>query len=453
MMTDGQLQWAPMDSNLDTFIFGDDVYEMSAGDDRGAAKLKGYFGQDAAAIDEYYRLIRSVERSFFWWMPTRIGPPWKARLLSPPGAGSCFRRFSARHTGEVLAGLTSNERLRAVLAGRWGTYGLPPKDSAFSMHAIVERHYTRGGNYPVGGAAAMAEKIIPGIERAGGLVVVNAEVAQIRIWGSRAIGVRLSDGHELTSDYVISDAGLPNTFGRLVARSDLDRLGLGQIAAGLKPSTAYINLYLGFEESDQVLGNKRTGNLWWYPSYDHDANHKRFFADIGQEPPSMFVSFQSVKDPAWERHHPGTSTVQGLVPCPYAPFARWEDTVPGKRGREYDEFKARLTERMLERLYRIVPHLRGKPAHVELSTPLSTRHYMSHLRGEMLGVEHTPERFACPALRPYTPIKGLLLTGADALIAGVCGAMGGGVLCALTVLGLLRGRHIVRHVLPWKFPD
>ena len=81
------------------------------------------------------------------------------------------------------------------------------------------------------------------------------------------------------------------------------------------------------------------------------------------------------------------------------------------------------------------PQLRGKVDHAELSTPLSTQQFCHYERGEIYGLQHTPARFDERWLKPKTPIKNLYLTGQDVATAGVGGAMMGGVLCAVTVLG------------------
>ena len=75
----------------------------------------------------------------------------------------------------------------------------------------------------------------------------------------------------------------------------------------------------------------------------------------------------------------------------------------------------------------------GKVDYSELSTPLSTRHFSGHPRGEMYGLGHMPERFRV-RLRSQTPLRGLYLTGQDLAMAGVVGALYGGVMCASAVL-------------------
>jgi len=69
----------------------------------------------------------------------------------------------------------------------------------------------------------------------------------------------------------------------------------------------------------------------------------------------------------------------------------------------------------------------------ELSTPLTTEHFCNYSRGELYGVDHTPDRFRQRFLRSHTPIKGLYLTGQDVVTCGVAGALFGGVLTAAAI--------------------
>ena len=61
-----------------------------------------------------------------------------------------------------------NKELRAILAGQFGDYGLPPKQASFFIHAGVVCHYMKeGGFYIRGGPEMIAKALIPAIEQAG----------------------------------------------------------------------------------------------------------------------------------------------------------------------------------------------------------------------------------------------------------------------------------------------
>jgi len=71
----------------------------------------------------------------------------------------------------------------------------------------------------------------------------------------------------------------------------------------------------------------------------------------------------------------------------------------------------------------------------ELSTPLSTRHFMNYQRGEAYGLSAMPSRFDLRCLAPQTSVRNLYLTGQDVCLLGVAGALMGGLLTASAVLG------------------
>ncbi len=432
-ITEGKVAWEPMGDAYDRFVIGGRAYDFVAGAERFRASLTEQFPAEARAIDRYVELVRTAARASQLYF-TEKALPGPLAWLAGPLLRRPFLRYAGRTTADVLGELTRDPQLLGVLTAQWGDYGLPPGQSSFGIHALVAAHYLEGAAYPVGGASRIAAAIVPVIERAGGMVLVNAEVTRILLDGNRAVGVKLADGRTIRARTVISDAGVANTFGRLLPEAVAGRLGLLEKLGAVGPSLAHINLYVGLRGSDEELGLGRT-NLWVYPTPDHDANVARFLADPEGPLPGAYLSFPSAKDPTFPERYPGRSTVQVIVLAKYDWFARWEDQPWKRRGEDYEAFKQRFTERLLEVLYEHVPQVRGKVDHAELSTPLSTRRFANYARGELYGLAHTPARFRQRFLRPRTPVPGLYLTGQDVTVCGVAGALSGGVLCASAILG------------------
>ena len=114
----------------------------------------------------------------------------------------------------MLRSITSNTTLQAVLAYNFGDYGTIPKDSPFSMHAVLQNHFLKGVSFPVGGSSEIAFNIVPTITKAGGAVFVRAEVDQIVLDDSSgaAVGVKMKrDGKIIRAPVIVSAAGICNT--------------------------------------------------------------------------------------------------------------------------------------------------------------------------------------------------------------------------------------------------
>ena len=106
-----------------------------------------------------------------------------------------------------------------------------------------------------------------------------------------------------------------------------------------------------------------------------------------------------------------------------------------KRGDEYETIKEDISQRLLKELYKLLPQVEGKINCYELSTPLTTEHFVNYKNGEVYGLDHSPSRFRQAFLKPRTPIKNFYLTGQDIVTAGIGGALFSGVLSAMAITG------------------
>ena len=432
-LTNGKLDWADMGETYDRIIIGDDSYDFVKGRENFRAQLHEYFPDERAAIDRYIELVRAAVRKAGLFFAEKAVPQPVAKV-----AGGLMRRplmqLAKKTTRETLEELTQNQRLIGVLTAQWGDYGLPPAKSSFFVHALIAQHYFKGAAYPVGGASRIAATIEPVIEASGGEVITSAEVDQILVEGRRAVGVRMTGGQELRAPAIVSNAGFTNTFFRLLPEETAARLKTTRIAESLESSSAHLSLYIGLRETAAELGLEKT-NLWIYPHHDHDQNVGKFIADLEAPLPLAYISFPSAKDPDFERRCPGRATIEVVTLASYDWFKQWEDQPWRNRGPDYEALKAKLTDRMLEPLYKHCPQVEGKIDIAELSTPLSTRHFAGYAQGEIYGLAATPERFAARFLQPRTELPGLYLTGADASTLGVAGALHGGLFAASIILG------------------
>jgi all-trans-retinol 13,14-reductase len=432
-ISDSKLHWAKMDDNYDRFHFGDDVYNLRAGRETFLNDLCARFPEESQAIERYLELLDNVSRL----IPLQVMDKILPNILGQ--SYNFFKKLGLpdylnKTTYEVLSKLTKDEKLIAVLTGQYGDCGLPPKQSSFLIHALIARHYLLGGYYPIGGAWKIADTIIPVIQQSGGDLLTYASVDEIVIKKGKAIGVKMADGHIIYSSKIISSAGVINTFKHLVPEETSRKHGYLEHLESISSSKAHLGMYIGLKGSPQELKLPKT-NFWIFPEYDASKAFERFEANSQEEFPVVYISFPSAKDPEWQKNNPDKSTIEIVAPCPYEWFSKWKDQPWGKRDDDYNALKEHFTERMLEALYLKLPHLRGKIDYHETSTPLSTEFFCAYKKGELYGLEHNPKRFEQSWLRPKTTIPGLYLSGQDVLTCGVGGAMMGGLMASVSVLG------------------
>lgn len=443
-LSSGKLEWAPMDAEYDRFYIGDKVFSAIAGKKAFRDNLVTSFPAEEKAIDAYMELLADVSGALSVHSMGRVLKPWQQSVAAP------FMKMRTpasmyRNTYDVLSELTDNQDLIAVLCGQWGDIGLPPKQSAFMMHAMIARHYLYGGYYPIGGSWRIADSIIPMIQKGGGEVFTYARVKRILVENGKIAGVAMKDGHRIECPCVISSAGTDNTFNHLLPADVVEKTGYRKLLPTVQPSFSYLCIYIGLKETAQQLGLPKT-NFWIYPHNDFDAAVEQFVADKDAPFPVVYISFPSAKDPDYENRHPGTATIEIVAPAPYKWFEEWQGSTWGKRGEDYNELKENFGERLMQHLYDKLPQLQGKVDYYEVSTPLSTDWFAGYQRGELYGLDHTTERLQQKWLGPRTKIPGLWLTGQDVLTAGVTGAMMSGMLTTMAMVGMRKMTPLMKRI-------
>lgn len=432
-VTEGELKWADMGDVYDRIVIGDKTYDFPKGVENWRAAMKGYFPEEEAAIDRYIELVFEISKASRQYFSEKAMPGF-IQKLNGRRMRKDYLTYASRTTLSVMQELTTNQELIKVLTGQYGDYGLPPSKSSFAMHVSISKHYFGGGYFPIGGSSKIAETVDKVIEAGGGTILTNAAVDQVVIEGNKAVGVRMYDGKEIKADLIISGTGIMNTYHKLLPEETIKHPQLMEQLDHVTPSAAHACLYLGLTGTPEELQLPKA-NYWIYPDdLDHDGCVERYENDLDAPFPVVYISFPSAKDPTWKERYPGKSTIDIITVMPFELFERWKDTRWKKRGDEYDERKEQFAQRLLDVLYEKEPQLKGKVEHYELSTPVTTKHFMNYDRGELYGIDHDPERYKQRFLQPRTPIKNFYLTGQDIVTAGVAGALFAGFLTASTIM-------------------
>ena len=108
-------------------------------------------------------------------------------------------------------------KLKAVISGLWGYFGLPPcKLSPFYYAMPLMGYLEGGGYYPVGTSQKISDALAGVIRKNGGEIKLNAKVERILVRDHAAAGVRTADGAEYLARAVVSNANAFDTFGRMM---------------------------------------------------------------------------------------------------------------------------------------------------------------------------------------------------------------------------------------------
>ncbi|MEW6194958.1 MAG: NAD(P)/FAD-dependent oxidoreductase [Bacteroidota bacterium] len=430
-VTQGGVKWNKMPDPYDVFIYPDFTFKVREGERNFKYDLIKKFPHEEKNIEKYFVDLKKVS-AWSGRYNFSLTLPLSARLISSAisSKGSSLALMTLK---EYLDQNFSDVKLKALLASQWGDYGLPPSQSALAVHALIVNHYLNGGFYPVGGSKKIADSIIPIVENNGGALLVNNFVKEIIIEKGKVAGVKVSEKkgndfveREYYAEKIISTAGAYITYTEVIPKTNKPRF-IDEVK-NFEPGAAHVNLYLGLKESPAKLGIKGE-NYWIYNSYDHDRRFELNDDIIEGKVNGVYVSFPSMKDPEAKNH-----TAEIITFVKYKPFEKWAPEPWKNRGDEYRKLKEKICDALINFAD---DHLKGFKKLVdykELSTPLSTVYFTGNPLGAIYGIPATPERYRKKWIGPFTHIKNLYLSGADAFGHGIVGGLMGGAITAALVM-------------------
>ncbi|XP_067274944.1 all-trans-retinol 13,14-reductase [Pseudorasbora parva] len=456
-LTNGQLQWEPMDNPYDKVLLGPPenrrIYPIYSGLKRYMDELKKRFPGEEKAIDEYVRLSKKVGNGVWFMVLLKLLPLPLAKFLVYTGLAkrlSTFFSYATRSLTDVVNGLTQNKDLRAVLCYIFGTYGKMPKEASFSMHSLLVCHYMNGAWYPKGGSSEIAYHMIPIIEKAGGAVLVRATVNRILLNDAKeAIGVSVLKGQEevhVHAPIVISDAGIFNTYQHLLPKDVQTLPAIQKQLSMVQHGDGGLSIFIGVDGTKEELGLK-ADNLFIFSENNLDELMEGYMKGNREESsknvPLIFVASPSAKDPTWPERKPGKSTLTVVSFANYEWFDEWKDDKVKNRSTDYKELKQAFINNILETVTEVFPKIKDRIEFVDAGTPITNQHYIGAPKGEIYGVDHGIPRFSVELnalIRPQTPIKNLFLTGQDMMLCGFAGALAGALTCGSVILN--RNLHL-----------
>ena len=437
-ITKGKLKWNHMPKLFEKFIFPDLTIEIRESVKAYKKELLSKFPKSKKEINKYIFDIHAVRLwTLFNFFSKFFFPPLSNifKLLS-----LICRKKALMTTGKYLNKYISDKRLRSVLVARWGNYGLPPMESAFAVHALIEYHYYSGGVFPDGGSEKIAAYIEETIEEHGGKILINREVKEIILEDKKAVGVRLvnlSQSEEDIKEYyapiIISGAGVQNTFLRLLPNSL--NLKIQKELKNFYHGYSALDIYIGLKDSPETLGIKGE-NYWIIDGYDLDLFDKKHLDILHGKPCFCFLSFPSLKS-----GKAGGYTADIVTIFPYKSFEKIEETYWKERPNDYYSLKENLTKSLLDLVEKNIPGFKELVVYSEMSTPLTFRHFTGNINGRIYGLPAVPERFKLAEIKVKTPIKNLYLTGTDILTNGITAALFSGMATASYLnwpLGILK---------------
>lgn len=409
------------DDCTDCIYFAEDQqrYRIAKGREGFIDSLAKYFPTERANLERYVEAVHTVvdEARLFNLLPS---------LDTMTIHSDDFLMAS----DAFIAKYVSDRRLRSVLAYMNPLYGGRAHETPSFIHCVITQLYIAGASRFVGGSARFADLLASVITDNGGEVVAGDGVTRIDVENRHVISVSTKSGKTYTADRYIS-AIHPCALLRLLPEKAFPksyRTRLEEIPNSYSAFSLYIKLR---KES--------------FPYINHSEYYMTRYADIwnfdrADRPWPM--GFLAMTPPETD-HDEWARTLLVTAPMRYDAVRQWEDTTTGRRGADYEAWKAERTRELLDKLEDLYPGFSACIDKVNAASPLTIRDYYGSKEGCLSGFSKDVANIALSQVPVVTKVRNLLLTGQNNNLHGFCGV----ALTAITTSEALLGvNHVINQL-------
>ncbi|NJP04642.1 MAG: FAD-dependent oxidoreductase [Chloroflexaceae bacterium] len=182
-------------------------------------QLVAAFPDDEPGIRQFYAVLEELH-SLFMEFPNfpldSTSGVMSTVLQARPDKLARLIYWSFVPLGKLFDRHIRSRELRAIINAEFVAFCYSDIDDAPAVLAalvLIERH-KGGGAFTKGGSGELARLLVRGLQKHGGRIQYRTMVQRIIIQNGQARGVELTNGEVIWADYIISNAGVVNTFGR-----------------------------------------------------------------------------------------------------------------------------------------------------------------------------------------------------------------------------------------------
>ncbi|MEH1899929.1 MAG: carotenoid isomerase [Nostoc sp.] len=270
-------------------------------------------------------------------------------------------KYLPQNAGDVARRYIKDPQLLKFIDMECYCWSVVPSEMTPMINAgmvFSDRHYG-GVNYPKGGVGQIAQKLVEGLEKAGGKIQYQARVTKILTEQGKAVGVQLANGKVYRGKRIVSNATRWDTFEQLLPAEGMpDNEKKWQ--QNYQKSPSFLSLHIGVKESVLPAGTECHHILL--------EDWEKMTAAEG----TIFVSIPTLLDP--DLAPSGYQIIHAFTPD-------WIDDWEELSVSEYEAKKEEAAWRIIDRLEKIFPGLDAGLDYLEVGTPRTHRRFLGREDG------------------------------------------------------------------------
>jgi all-trans-retinol 13,14-reductase len=330
-------------------------------------------------------------------------------------------------TRAFIESITGNKKLQAVLVGNSMLYVLQSGKTPFYVHAMILNSYIESSWKCIDGGSDIGKFIAKNIREYGGVVHRNTEVKKIVVEDGKVNSVLLADGSYVYGKNFISNMHPVRTLD--MTESNLIKNAYKHRVKSLENSIGGFIINIVFEKEAYPY----IKNNFYFHKHGQEWNLTEYTEDDWPTSYAVFFSASS-------RSADYAESMTLLTYMKFDEVKQWAGTFntvskEEDRGKDYEEFKKRKAEKLLDLVEEKFPGLRKAIKSYYTATPLSYRDYIGTDDGSMYGIAKDYSNPLKTFISPRTKIPNLYLTGQNLNLHGILGATMSGLVTSVAFLG------------------
>lgn len=404
-------------------------YRFARGREAFVRQMSEYFPRQHDNLVHYFDLVEKV-----------AGASTLHSLKHAESDAAINTEYQLRSINEVIDSIITDPELAKVLVGNLPLYAAEKDKTPFSTHAFIMDFYNQSAFRIVGGSDNVAKSLIHTIEKYGGKVLNHSKVTKIVCDETHATGVEINHETWMPANYIISDAHPMRTLELLDTK--LIRPAFRQRINTMPQTVGGFSVYLEFKDNAVPYQNYNfygynTNTPWDCEQYDEMSWPKGYLymhfcqeENITSHPSSLTSSFAR------------TGVIISYMQM--KEVKQWVGTKVGRRGADYEAFKQRKADLLLDSVERQFPGLRANIKHYYTSTPLTYQDYTGTENGGMYGVARDIHLGAACRVPQRTKVPNVFMTGQNINSHGILGVLVGTI---VTCSEFLSAERIYQQIL------
>lgn len=270
-------------------------------------------------------------------------------------------KYLPQNAGDVARRYIKDPQLLKFIDIECYCWSVVPADMTPMINAgmvFSDRHYG-GINYPKGGVGQITQKLVEGLEKAGGQIQYQARVTKIITENKQAVGVELASGKVYRAKRIVSNATRWDTFEKLLPSEEMPNAER-KWQQRYRKSSSFLSLHLGVK-AEVLPKNTECHHILL-------ADWEKMEAAEG----TIFVSIPTLLDA--DLAPTGYHIIHTFTP---SPIADWQNFSAS----EYEQKKEEAAGRIIQRLEKIFPGLDAGLDFMEVGTPRTHRRFLGREDG------------------------------------------------------------------------